>query len=81
MRLISKICLNALTGSWISDSIICYRGSGRGRKTSQERKLASERYPKKINLREIKPESENSEEDLKERYLDEMDLRKSFGEY
>jgi hypothetical protein len=70
-----------LTGRWISDSIICYRDSGRGRKTSQEEKTHAERDPRKINLKEIKPESENSEEDLKERYLDEMDLRRSFGEY
>jgi hypothetical protein len=70
-----------LTGRWISDSIICYRDSGRGRKTSQEEKTHSERYPKKINLKEIKPVSENSEEDLKERYLNEIDPRKSFPGY
>jgi len=45
------------------------------------KKTRSERYPKKINLRGIKPKSENSEEDLKERNLNEIDLRKSFGEY
>jgi hypothetical protein len=70
-----------LTGRWISDSIICYRDSGRGRKASQEEKTRSERYPKKINLKEIKPVSENSEEDLKERYLNEIDPRKSFPGY
>jgi hypothetical protein len=53
----------------------------RGRKTSQEEKTRSERYPKKINLREIKPKSENSEEDLKERYLNEIDPRRSFSGY
>jgi hypothetical protein len=73
--------LKAFTGSWIGDSITCYRDSGRGRKTSQEEKTRSERYPKKINLNEIKPKSENSEEDLKERYLNEIDPRKSFWEY
>jgi hypothetical protein len=45
---------------------------------------------KENSLREIsqkgksqrdKPEGENSEEDLKERYLDEIDPRKSFPEY
>jgi hypothetical protein len=51
---------------------------GRGRKTSQEEKTRSERYPKGINLKEIKPKSENSEEDLKERYLNEIDPRKRF---
>jgi hypothetical protein len=33
-----------------------------------------------MNLDEIKPKSENSEEDLKERYLNEISLRRSFGE-
>jgi len=45
---------------------------------------------KENSLREIsqkdksqreKPESENSEEDLKERYLNEIDPRRSFREY
>jgi hypothetical protein len=44
------------------------------------KKTRSERYPRKINLKEIKPESENSQEDLKERYLEEIDPRKSFRE-
>jgi hypothetical protein len=81
VRLISKTCLKAFTGSGVGDSIICYRDSGRGRKTFQEEKTRSERYPKKINLREIKPVSENSEEDLKERYLNEIDPRRSFSGY
>jgi hypothetical protein len=53
----------------------------RGRKTSRERKTRSERYPRRINLEEIEPEGENSEEDLKERYLEEIDPRKSLSEY
>jgi len=32
------------------------------------------------NLKEIRPESENSEEDCKERYLNEIDFRKGFRE-
>jgi hypothetical protein len=35
----------------------------------------------KINLDEIKPKSENSEADLKERYLNEIDPRRSFRKY
>jgi hypothetical protein len=36
---------------------------------------------RKINLGEIRPESESSEEDSEERYPDEIDPRKSFREY
>jgi hypothetical protein len=51
VRLISEICLNALTGRWIGDSITCYRDSGRGRKASQEEKTRSERYLNEIDPR------------------------------
>jgi hypothetical protein len=44
------------------------------------KKTRSERYPIEVNLEEIRPESENSEEDLKERYLNEIDFRKGFRE-
>jgi hypothetical protein len=82
VRLISEICLNALTGRWIGDSITCYRDSGRGRKASQEEKTRSERYPKKINLKEIKPERhqaprQTSKRDISTRLIPEG----VFGEY
>jgi hypothetical protein len=80
VRKVTNSCLEAFTGNGIGDSITCYRDSGRGRKTSKERKLV-QRYPRKINLKGIRPESEYSEEDRNERYLDEIDPRKSFREY
>jgi hypothetical protein len=81
VRKVPNSCLKDFTGNGIGDSIACYRDSGRGRKTSLGTKTHSERYPGKINLGEIRPESESSEEDSEERYPDEIDPRKSFREY
>jgi hypothetical protein len=59
----TKFLSHAFRGSWIGGSITRYRDSGRGRKTSLGKKTRSEKYPRQINLDEIKPESGNSEEE------------------
>jgi hypothetical protein len=47
VRKVPNSCLEAFTGNGIGDSIACYRDSGRGRKTSKERKLVQRDIPER----------------------------------
>jgi hypothetical protein len=74
--------LKAFTDSWIGDSITCYRDSGRGRKASSGRENSLREISQKDkSQRDQTREAPGSEADLKERYLNEIDPRRSFREY
>jgi hypothetical protein len=75
---IKTLAPKAFTPTHGCDSIFCYRDSGKRQRKLLKKRNHSERKSQKDKPHRNEPKSESSEEDTEERYLDEIDRRRSF---